>query len=209
MRLPVVFKKDYTVVGISVYSIILLVLYACSIKFMAGDSAESEGEDTSDLTLKQIIIRFIIMAVLLVTASIFITIATDHLTEEFNLGKTVGGALFLGVATSLPELTSSIALIRKGNFNACAGNVMGSGVFNFCIISVADILYRGGSVYISKDKSSSYLNIFGLAAAAVVGAILIMKQRKKDSENAGLKLFYRIGGLAILGCYAAFLVLSN
>ena len=209
MLLPVVFKKDYTVAGISVYSIILLVLYACSIKFMAGDSAESEGEDNSDLTIKQIIIRFVIMAVLLVVASIFITIAADHLSEEFNLGKTVGGALFLGVATSLPELTSSIALIRKGNFNACAGNVMGSGVFNFCIISVADILYRGGSVYISKDKSSSYLNIFGLAAAAVVGAILIMKQRKKDSENAGLKLFYRIGGLAILGCYAAFLVLSN
>ena len=209
MLLPVVFKKDYTVVGISVYSIILLVLYACSIKFMAGDSAESEGEDNSDLTLKQIIIRFVIMAVLLVVASIFITIAADHLSEEFNLGKTVGGALFLGVATSLPELTSSIALIRKGNFNACAGNVMGSGVFNFCIISVADILYRGGSVYISKDKSSSYLNIFGLAAAAVVGAILIMKQRKKDSENAGLKLFYRIGGFAILACYGAFLFLSN
>lgn len=209
MLLPVVFKKDYTVVGISVYSIILLVLYACSIKFMAGDSAESEGEDTSDLTLKQIIIRFIIMAVLLVTASIFITVAADHLSEEFNLGKTVGGALFLGVATSLPELTSSIALIRKGNFNACAGNVMGSGVFNFCIISIADILYRGGSVYISNDKSSSYLNIFGLAATAVVGAILIMKQRKKGTENAGLKLFYRIGGLMILGCYAAFLILSN
>ena len=209
MLLPVVFKKDYTVVGISVYSIILLVLYACSIKFMAGDSAESEGEDTSDLTLKQIIIRFIIMAVLLVTASIFITVAADHLSEEFNLGKTVGGALFLGVATSLPELTSSIALIRKGNFNACAGNVMGSGVFNFCIISVADILYRGGSVYISNDKSSSYLNIFGLVAAAVVGIILIMKQRKKDTENAGLKLFYRIGGFAILACYGAFLFLSN
>ena len=209
MLLPVVFKKDYTVVGISVYSIILLVLYACSIKFMAGDSAESEGEDNSDLTIKQIIIRFVIMAVLLVVASIFITIAADHLSEEFNLGKTVGGALFLGVATSLPELTSSIALIRKGNFNACAGNVMGSGVFNFCIISVADILYRGGSVYISNDKSSSYLNIFGLAATAAVGAILLMKIRKKDTENAGLKLFYRFGGLAILGCYAAFLVLSN
>ncbi len=205
MLLPVVFKKDYTVAGISVYSIILLVLYACSIKFMAGDSAESEGEDNSDLTIKQIIIRFVIMAVLLVVASIFITIAADHLSEEFNLGKTVGGALFLGVATSLPELTSSIALIRKGNFNACAGNVMGSGVFNFCIISVADILYRGGSVYISKDKSSSYLNIFGLVATAAVGAILLMKIRKKDTENAGLKLFYRIGGLAILG----FLVLSN
>lgn len=209
MLLPVVFKKDYTVVGISVYSIILLVLYACSIKFMAGDSAESEGEDNSDLTIKQIIIRFVIMAVLLVVASIFITIAADHLSEEFNLGKTVGGALFLGVATSLPELTSSIALIRKGNFNACAGNVMGSGVFNFCIISVADILYRGGSVYISNDKSSSYLNIFGLVATAAVGAILLMKIRKKDTENAGLKLFYRFGGLAILACYAAFLILSN
>ena len=209
MLLPVVFKKDFEFVGISIYSIILLVLYACSIKFMAGDSAETEGEDDSDLTLKQIVVRFVIMAVLLVTASIFITFAADHLSEQFNLGKTVGGALFLGVATSLPELTSSIALIRKGNFNACAGNVMGSGVFNFCIISVADILYRGGSVYISNDKSSSYLNIFGLISAAVVGAILIAKRAKKSTENAGLKLFYRLGGLSILGCYAAFLILSN
>lgn len=209
MMLPVVFKKDYEFVGISVYSVILLVLYACSIKFMAGDSAQSEGEDDSSLTLKQVIIRFIIMAVLLVTASIFITVATDHLTEEFKLGKTVGGALFLGVATSLPELTSSIALIRKGNFNACAGNVLGSGVFNFCIISVADILYRGGSVYISNDKSSSYLNIFGLVSVAVVSIILAAKAKKKDAENFGLKLLYRLGGLIILGCYGAFLVMSN
>lgn len=209
MMMPVVFKKDFEFAGISVYSIILLVLYACSIRFMAGDSAQSEGEDNSSLTLKQIIIRFVIMAVLLVTASIFITIATDHLTEEFNLGKTVGGALFLGVATSLPELTSSIALIRKGNFNACAGNVLGSGVFNFCIISVSDILYRDGSVYISNDKSSSYLNIFGLVSAVVIGTILAVKGKKNDSESFGLKLFYRIGGLIILSCYAAFLVLSN
>lgn len=209
MTLPVVFKKDYEFVGISVYSVILLVLYACSIKFMAGDSAQSEGEDDSSLTLKQVIIRFVILAVLLVTASIFITVATDHLTEEFKLGKTVGGALFLGIATSLPELTSSITLIRKGNFNACAGNVMGSGVFNFCIISVADILYRGGSVYISNDKSSSYLNIFGLASTALVCIILAAKARKKDTESFGLKLLYRLGGLLILSCYGAFLVMSN
>lgn len=209
MLLPVVFKKDFTFAGISVYSIILLLLYACSIRFMAGDSAESEGEDDSDLTVKQIVVRFIIMAVLLVMASIFITIATDHLTEEFNFGKTVGGALFLGVATSLPELTSSITLIKKGNFNACAGNVMGSGVFNFCIIAVADILYRGGSVYISNDKSSSYLNIFGLVSTVVVGLILVMKKLKNDKQDAGLKLFYRVGGAAILASYAAFLVLSS
>ena len=87
---------------------------------------------------------------------------------------------------------------------------MGSGVFNFCIISIADILYRGGSVYTSSDdKSNSYLNIFGLIAAAVVALILIVKRAKKSTENAGLKLFYRFGGLAILGCYAAFLVMSN
>lgn len=195
---------DFSIVNISIYTVIIFVTYAISIKSMAGDTAENDDECTSDLTVKQIIIRFIIMAVLLVIASIFVTLVTDKLADSFNLGATVAGALFLGIATSLPELTSSFALAKKGNFNATVGNIMGSGMFNFCILGIGDLLYRGGSMY--KSDGSKMLVLFGLVASLIVAVTLILKNRSKG--KGGFSVIYRILGLGILVCYGLFIALS-
>lgn len=174
--------------------------------------------------------RFIILAVVLVTASILLTLITDSLQNNLsnvgiNLGKTVAGALFLGIATSLPELTSSLALVRKKNFNATTGNLLGSGVFNFCILAVADILYNGGSVYgsdsalgnkvgisnilshIKELDSTGILAIFGAVATLLVGASLML--HKRASKKRKPVTVYRILGLLIIVCYLLFIVLSS
>lgn len=195
---------DVSFLNISIYSVIIIATYALSIKFMASDSSENDEEDTSSLTMKQIIIRFIIMAVLLVTASIFVTLVTDKLAEGFHLGATVAGALFLGIATSLPELTSSFALAKKGNFNATVGNVMGSGMFNFCILALGDILYRGGSIY--NSDGSKMLVLFGTIATLLITAVLTVKNSRK--EKGGASLLYRALGLGVLACYGLFIALS-
>ena len=195
---------DFSLLNISVYTAIIFITYAVSIKAMAGDTAENDEECTSTLTMKQIIIRFIIMAILLVTASILVTFVTDELAAKLNLGATVAGALFLGIATSLPELTSSITLAKKGNFNATVGNIMGSGMFNFTILGLADLLHRGGSIYASEG--SKMLVLFGTIATILVTGTLLLKGKNKD--NTKLSLVYRLSGLAILACYVLFIVLS-
>jgi len=144
------------------------------------------------------------MAILLVTASILVTFVTDELAAKLNLGATVAGALFLGIATSLPELTSSITLAKKGNFNATVGNIMGSGMFNFTILGLADLLHRGGSIYASEG--SKMLVLFGTIATILVTGTLLLKGKNKD--NTKLSLVYRLSGLAILACYVLFIVLS-
>lgn len=197
---------NYSVLNVSIYSVIITAAYILSIKLMAGDNAQSTDEEcTSELTLKQIIVRFVICAVLLVTASIFITKITDQLQTKLDLGATLAGAVFLGVATSLPELTSCIALAKKRNYNACVGNILGSGMFNFFIMAVADVIYRKGTVYVSS-KQSALLNICCLMSSALVILLLSFKNTSKEGSNKNL--LYRVLGFGIVGAYILFLVMS-
>ena len=231
MILSSVLGIDYTVFNISIYSVIIIVTYALSIKFMASDKTDSDDTTDSALTLKQIITRFIILALVLVSSSVFLTLVTDSLQENLNkaginLGKTVAGALLLGVATSLPELTSAATLVKKKNYNAAVGDLLGSGVFNFFILSIADILYSGGSVYssstslghryklqeifshISELDSTGILTIFGTLATLFVTTTLIIHTRAKTNGKNPV-FVYRVLGFGVLACYLLFIILSS
>lgn len=205
MFFAVILGIDYSLFNISIYSLIIIITYIISIRYMANDESDSDETTNNPLTIKQIAVRFVILAVILVCVSITITYVTDILAKGFNLGATIAGALFLGIATSLPELTSTFALARKSNFNAATGNILGSGVFNFTILSVSDILYRGGSVYESKESNS--LVIFGFIATFLTGLCLFLKGRKSD-KNSNISFIYRIIGILIVLCYILFIVLS-
>ena len=197
---------DFSVLNISIYSIVIIGIYAISVRFMAGDDASEGSEDTSKLSLKTIILLFALTAIFLVLASIGITYVTDKLAAELNLGATLAGALFLGIATSLPELTSCMALAKKGNFNACMGNVLGSGLFNFLILAISDLIYRGGSMY-KGDSQSKTLVLFCLISMILVIATLVKKFSQKKENNAN-NIVYKILGIGIIICYVLFIVLS-
>lgn len=207
MTLPVYFGFELSFLNISIYTIIIIAVYVLSIRFMAGDDTQEEGEDYSDLTLKQIVVRFVVMSVLLVASSVAITYVTDRLATDLNLGATLAGALFLGIATSLPELTSCFTLARKNNFNACVGNVLGSGVFNFCILAVADIIYRKGSVY-NSNHQSRLLVLFGLISIAIIAVTLGLKRKTSKETSKKLSPLYFVLGIGIVSCYVLFVVLS-
>ncbi|MBQ8002181.1 MAG: hypothetical protein IJ297_01920 [Clostridia bacterium] len=199
-------------VSINIASVIIVVLYAIACKFMASDDGESDSEDDNDLTIKQVVVRFVLCALGLVAASIVITKITDMIDQQYQLGASLAGALFLGVATSIPELTSSIALVRKGNFNAMVGNVVGSNMFNYIIFSVADILAFRSNVYeVSPD--SKLLIIFGLASTFLTMISLAVKW-KNDSEKSVKKNSLVVNGvimllgLLICASYVTFIVCS-
>ena len=127
---------------INVTSIIIILLYMYGVKHMAADESENNEEDISNLTVKQVILRFILVSIGIVGVSIAITYVTDIIADEehLNLGAGLAGALFLGIATSLPELSSTVALFKIKNYNIAIGNIIGSCLFNFTILSLADII---------------------------------------------------------------------
>lgn len=195
------------VIHVNAASIVILVIYAVSIRFLSGDEGESEGEDDSPLSVRQIIVRFILMSLGLVAASIAVTYLTDLLSERLNLSASLAGALFLGVATSLPELSSSIQLVRLKNFNAMLGNVLGSNMFNFTILSIADFIAGDTMVFVNSVQTS-YMLIFAMISTLLTIIALLAKRRMQANAKGAALLWYAVPAVLTLVSYGAFLVLS-
>ena len=110
------------------------------------------------------------------------TYLTDIVADKLNLGKTFAGALFLGVATSLPELIASVTLCYRKTYNAAAGNIIGSNIFNFTILFVADVFsFMPGEagIYI-LNGDSQWLLIFGAIATCTTLAMMFVKNKVKS-----------------------------
>lgn len=196
---------NFDILTISITSIVILILYVIAVKSMAGEEKSAEKDEdetavTSNLTMKQIITRFIAVSIGLVLASILITYVTDIIAVRLNLGAGLAGALLLGIATSLPELTSCISLVKIGNFNVSIGNVVGSNLFNFFILFIADITYFRGTVYNFADLQNKNLIFFGILSSILV--LLILNIKDKVSKN----YVYITLSLGIIMSYLGFMI---
>ena len=90
------------VLHFNVMSLVIFIGYGINVAFMKGDdSAQNENEDDCPLSLRQVVVRFLLYSVALVSVSVLLTHVTDAIAKELQLGATVAGAIFLGVATSL------------------------------------------------------------------------------------------------------------
>ena len=184
---------------VSITSIIIALLYALSVRYLASDNGECEDEECEEvkLSLRTIVVRFVLASVGIIVASIILTYITDDIATELNLGSGLAGALFLGVATSLPEVTSTISLFRMRNFDIAFGNIAGSNVFNYFVLAIADLLYSGGSVYHFSDEKVINLTIFGMLSSMLIYLLI-------RSHRIWVKV---ITGIATIACYFAFLML--
>ena len=188
---------NFDLFTVSITSILLVVCYMISIKFLSGEEGDaSEDADEIPLTLKQIIFRFVLVSIGIVVLSILISQTTDIISDRLNLGKGLAGALFMGIATSLPELSSTISLFRKKNYDIAVGNIVGSNIFNLIILALADLLYTGSGIYDFSDPKTVNLLVFGFIAMPLALLSLRLKNRyAKMVLSAG-----------VVVCYFAFLL---
>ena len=208
LTLSYMLNSDPHIFTVSIFSIAILIVYFISLKSMSNDEGLPDIDEplTCDLTIPQITRRFILCSILLIISSILVTYVTDSLAEKYNIGATFAGALLLGVATSLPELSSSINLAKIGNFNALVGNMVGSNMFNFTIMSLSDILYTKGTIY---DYSGQNVPLLLLGFVAHLATLFIIFKKtdllQKRSKN---NLKYIIPFVIVIVSYLAFLSLN-
>ena len=184
---------------INVITLLFVGIYALAVRHLAGESCECDecDDEPVTLTLRQIVTRFVIAAVVIVVMSILLTYITDDIATKYNLGVGLAGAIFLGVATSLPEVASTIALVRMRNYDIAVGNIVGSNLFNFLVLCTADLFSRG-DVYDYADFNVVKLLFFGAVATLFTLPLLRCKGWLVRSLCA----------LAIIACYLGFLLLD-
>ncbi len=198
----------------SLLSILLIVVYAINI--IKTKSKDEEAEEKEVQPIKRNVILFTIWSTLLVVISVCITLVTDNINTTLNLDASFAGAIFLGVATSLPEFTAVVTLVKLKNYASAIGNIIGSSLFNLVILGFVDIITPVNIMSLLFTSSvngnffaSNEINLLILGAFSVL-ILLYTFSRKTPKESNGIKskLLYIIPSILLVSNYIIYLILS-
>jgi len=173
-----------TILWIGEFSLLFLLFYIIAIRVIFSyDKKEShhpeERKNTCTLTLKQVVGRFTMNAIVLMAAAMLLPYFGEHLAEASGMGQSFFGTLFIAASTSLPEVVVSIAAIRMGTIDLAIGNVFGSNIFNIAILAIDDILYTKGPIlqFTSPNHIIPVLGTIIITAIGIIG--IVFKEEKK------------------------------
>lgn len=168
---------------------------------------EPDEEQTAASKDWHLWLRFGGFAILVVLAGYAITKAVGAMVDHYSwLEESAAGAFMTAVATSLPELVTSVAAVRRGALTLAVGGIIGGNCFDTLFAAVADLAYRDGSIYHAVSASGSGINremILVTAAIAMTTLLLgglLFRQKSGVAgigfESVGIIIIY--AGLAIL-----------
>jgi cation:H+ antiporter len=172
------------ILWIGEFSILFLVFYLVAIRVIflydkKGNNHKEERKDTFTLTLKQVILRYALNAVILMVAAMLLPYFGEHLAEASGLGQSFFGTLFIAASTSLPEVVVSIAAIRMGTIDLAIGNIFGSNIFNIAILALDDIMYTKGPIF-QFTSPNHIIPVLGTIIITAIGIIgIVFKEEKK------------------------------
>jgi cation:H+ antiporter len=96
----------------------------------------------------------------------------DIIAVRTGLGGLVIGTVLMASATSLPELTGSIASFRSGLPDLAAGNFFGSSMINMPLLAVIDLFYRQTPLFrgaaISHSLTAALATLMTLVAVTTI-----------------------------------------
>jgi cation:H+ antiporter len=178
-------------------------------------AAGNNGDRPARQGVRRIVyVQVLIMAVIIVGASWWLARICDTLAvHEIRmirrpLGSTFVGAGFLALATSLPEIVTSITAVRLKNLDMALGNIFGSNMFNIFVIPVlkAVSLVQGEPLLLAAGAVNSAQNLItGLLAillsAVAVGGLTYQSRspsRRRFGLDSILIAIIYLGGMALL-----------
>ncbi|MBG6185751.1 sodium:calcium antiporter [Flavobacterium sp. CAN_S2] len=173
-----------TILWIGEFSILFLIFYLVAIRviFLYDKKENNHREaqkDTYTLTLKQVVLRYALNAIILMGAAMLLPYFGEHLAEASGLGQSFFGTLFIAASTSLPEVVVSIAAIRMGTIDLAIGNIFGSNIFNIAILALDDILYTKGPIF-QFTSPNHIIPVLGTIIITAIGIIgIVFKEEKK------------------------------
>lgn len=108
-------------------------------------------------------------------------LAGEAIARRSGLSETAVGGLLTSVSTSLPELVTTLAAVRRGALTLAVGGIVGGNGFDVLFLSLADVAYREGSIYAAASGSVSLL----VAGALVMNAVLLLGLLRREKHGPG------------------------
>jgi cation:H+ antiporter len=91
----------------------------------------------------RIILSMVVGMGLIVWGSNVTVDAATAIAQIFGMSERFIGLTVVALGTSLPEMVTSITAALKGKADIAVGNIVGSNIFNICIVLALPVLFAG------------------------------------------------------------------
>jgi cation:H+ antiporter len=156
------------------------------------DAADRVGE----ITNRRLIAVCVAAASAILVAGWGLTLTGDALAQQTGLGASFVGVALVAAGTSLPELSTTLTAVRRGNYEMAVSNILGTNCLEVALFLVADVAYREGPILAATDRSGMLAGAVGLVATCLL-LLGLLERRDRTVGRMGLD------SLAILIAYAA------
>ena len=149
-------------------SLAVAVAYLLSLRLIFFDQqictpalSEEIALESGPQSLRRALAGFVVSTFVILLTAPQLASTADTLAVQTGLGGTFVGTVFVALATSLPEVSTTRAAVRMGAYDLAVGNILGSNTFNMVALVGIDLFYPGSLL-------ASVSNTHAITAAAVV-----------------------------------------
>ena len=165
-----------------------------------GGEAAPEDDDGPAWSLRKAAGIFLVGTVVVTVSAPVFGLAAEGAVELTGLTESFVGVIVLGVATSLPEVVTSLAALRIGAHDLAVGNLFGSNAINMVMFVPLDLL-TPGSILAAVDPVHAFVGLASiLMMALALGAIALRSRRRLSllEPSSGLIIITYIVAVAIV-----------
>jgi cation:H+ antiporter len=207
---------DWSWFAVHPVSVLILLGYVFGLKLAATthespawypkQTRDTHGDQPDDANVRVrrpalLWLRFAALALTVGAAGYLVTVSGIALTTSTGMSESVVGTLFTALATSLPELVTSIAAVRQGALTLAVGGIIGGNTFDVLFIAFSDIAYRDGSIYHAISSEPRFV----ISLTIVLTSVLLLGLLRRERRGVGnigfegvLVLAFYLGGMLVL-----------
>ena len=166
--------------------IMLLCWFILFMFYIIGLVRKNKNEETliPEDSLKKSIILIILTLIGIIVSSDIVVDNAVMLAEVLGISQKIISMTAIVIGTSLPELTMTVNAARKDEFDMAVGNIIGTNIFNICIVLGLPI-----SIYGTVSSNAFTIVDSSIVLLASIIFYIFGKSGKVLSRREGILMF--------------------
>ena len=176
--------------SISTSAVLLLVLVLV-ITFWYKTNSVVSLDNSKEVSKNFVTVKLISSLLVLIFAAWLITKGATNILNSFNLGELFVGYTVLAIGTSLPEIAAATSLALKGRYEAVAGTLIGSNIFNgLCVLAIPGLMNRPEMSLGWNYENWSFLLLILMAITVFFSLYIYQVTRQAKKASLFLSLIF-------------------
>ena len=136
------FSRADAIICLLFFSIFLFYLITMAHKNRRGKSAKKEVEKP-EYTIGKSFLLVILGLTGVIGGSQLVVNSASTIASTIGLSERIISLTIIAIGTSLPELVTTITAAKRGKSDLLVGNIIGSNIFNICIVLALPVVITG------------------------------------------------------------------